>query len=279
VSFKMARLNFNSELSDTVFCALDLETTGMKASVHKIVEVGMVKFTVDSIIDEYESLVNPEQHISQSVTRIHGITNEMVSSSAPISSIIKKIESFWAGAILVIQNPGFDCAFLARAFYDNGLKMKPIYAIDTAKISKAAYPHLLNHKLNTVSAHIGFSFKHHRALPDARACRQIFLSSLKVLDPEKKFTLTNLMSIYGELVKPKLNFGTAKKNEEIKGIKIGIPVTIKYKDSEGNLSQREIVPHNIVGEGSSPYILAYCKLRQEERLFKINRITEIMNTI
>jgi DNA polymerase III epsilon subunit family exonuclease len=277
----MIYLDLNSKLSDTVFCALDLETTGMNASVHKIVEIGMVKFTLNGILDEYESLVNPLQHIPQSVTQIHGITNEMVSLSVPISSIIKKVESFLKGTILVIQNPGFDFSFLSRAFNDSGIRTDTLYAIDTVRMSNLAYPQLINHKLNTVSAHIGFKFKHHRAFSDANACMQIFLSSLNILDPENKFTFSNLISIHGNFVRPKLNFGAAKRIEKINGIngiKIGIPVIIKYKDSEGHISQREIIPRSIVNEGSAAYVVAYCKLRREERLFKINRITEIINT-
>jgi len=268
----MTQLRLNTKLSETVFCALDVETTGMRASVHKIVEIGMVKFTFDGVIDEFETLVNPEQHIPQSVTRIHGITNEMVSSSLPVSSIIKKIKSFLNGTILVIQNPGFDFSFLSRAFYDNNIKMDVLYAIDTVRLSKRAYPQLGNHKLDTVSEHIGFKFEHHRALPDAYACMEIFLSSLSVLDPQKKFTLSGLASLHGKFIKPKPVLTPPKKIEEVNGIKIGIPVTIKYKDSKGNISQREIIPYNIYNEDS---IFAYCKLRNEERSFKINRIAEI----
>ena len=44
-------IHFNSKLSDMIFCALDLETTGINAAFHKIVEVGMVKFTFDGIVD------------------------------------------------------------------------------------------------------------------------------------------------------------------------------------------------------------------------------------
>lgn len=44
----------------------------------------------------------------------------------------------------------------------------------TCRAARKAFPHLKNHKLDTVAAHIGFDLKdHHHALADAEACAEI----------------------------------------------------------------------------------------------------------
>jgi DNA polymerase-3 subunit epsilon len=49
----------------------------------------------------------------------------------------------------------------------------------TCRAARRAFPHLPNHKLPTVAAHVGFDFRnHHHALADAEACAAIALALL-----------------------------------------------------------------------------------------------------
>ena len=49
----------------------------------------------------------------------------------------------------------------------------------TVKLSRAVWPDLVNHKLNTMAAYIGVEFKHHYALDDAETCAKVVLEAAK----------------------------------------------------------------------------------------------------
>ena len=48
---------------DKIYISLDLETTGFNPLEDKIIEVGIVKFQGNKILDTWQSLVNPGQKI------------------------------------------------------------------------------------------------------------------------------------------------------------------------------------------------------------------------
>ena len=66
-------------------CLIDVETTGTNRENDKIIEIALklVKFdkqngNMISFEHSYESFQDPEENISQEITKITGITNEMV---------------------------------------------------------------------------------------------------------------------------------------------------------------------------------------------------------
>ena len=67
---------------------LDSETTGFNAKIDKVIEIAMVPFEFDKsgniykILPEYNSLQDPNIPIPQEITRVTGITNEMVSGKS-----------------------------------------------------------------------------------------------------------------------------------------------------------------------------------------------------
>lgn len=90
------------------------------------------------------------------------------------------LEQFYAfcGAarILVAHNAPFDTGFIRAAAGRSGLPY-PFTSIDTVPICRALYPHLKNHKLDTVANHLRLEpFQHHRACDDAQGAGRIFLS-------------------------------------------------------------------------------------------------------
>ena len=46
---------------------------------------------------------------------------------------------------------------------------------------RRVWPDLPNHKLDTVAGHLGYSFHHHQALDDARACAYIVLKAAEIV--------------------------------------------------------------------------------------------------
>ena len=61
-------------------------------------------------------LVKPNQKISQKITDITGITNEMVKDKPPIEEVLPKFIEFIGGLPLVAHNIEFDYGFLCENY-------------------------------------------------------------------------------------------------------------------------------------------------------------------
>ena len=102
------------------YAVVDLETTGGIAKRDKITELAIILFDGENILEEFQSLVNPERSIPSNITRITGITNEMVADAPKFYEIAKKVIEMTEGAIFVAHNVRFDYQFLREEFRSLG---------------------------------------------------------------------------------------------------------------------------------------------------------------
>jgi DNA polymerase III epsilon subunit family exonuclease len=266
----------SSELiSETEFCALDIETTGTNPYTDRMVEIGMIRFTIDSTIREYQTLINPGVPIPYMVQRIHGISDQMVVDSPSASEIIRDIDSFIGRRPVVIHNVRFDLSFIEAEYRRNGMESPIFRSFDTVNFSRKVFPDMENHKLDTVSRTLGIDLSsHHRALADAAACMDIFRSCVKTADPLRCWTVDACAKfVPGGNRKPRETLEKSRKGGKII---VGKEVVIRYIDSSGVATERKILPKKIVTQGKQTVIYAYCYLRGEDRNFKAGRIEEVI---
>ena len=72
---------------------VDVETTGGKHEQHRVTEVGMVKVINGKIVDRWQSLINPQRHIPNAITRLTGISNHMVEGQPHFVDVIDQIDA------------------------------------------------------------------------------------------------------------------------------------------------------------------------------------------
>lgn len=98
------------------YIALDTETTGLShKNGDRVIEIGAVKFDplTGEVGDEFHRYVNPGIPIPPAVTKIHGITDEMLADKPSFAEIAEELEEFVKGAHVVIHNAQFDVGFLS----------------------------------------------------------------------------------------------------------------------------------------------------------------------
>lgn len=268
-------VNGSVKLAEIDFCAVDLETTGVNPAFDKIVEFGAVRFRIDGGNICYQTLVNPGVHIPENVIRIHGITDKMVSGAPALEDIRDDFFSFIDGTVLVIQNPRFDLSFIDRALSMSNAPRPELLALDTVRLAKKHFTELPNHKLPTLASHLGLELVSHRALDDAIACMAVFCETLKGFGLTGESTFSDLIRIHGELVRPGIVSESSIGTEVWRNICIGEEVTIRYIDSDGIATIRQILPKEFLTYGKNNYILAHCFLRDSERCFMTSRIMVI----
>lgn len=146
---------------------LDTETTGLDYTREKIIEFAAVRLENGKIKAEFQTLINPEQHIRKSSMAIHGISEDMVKDAPTEAEILPAILEFMGDYPMVAHNAIFDYSFLNEA----SLRVfdKPIQnaRIDTQQMFKEVFPDLESHGLDALTKKFNVEFtKHHRAMAD-----------------------------------------------------------------------------------------------------------------
>ncbi len=177
---EIVRGNGNTSL-DGEFVVFDIETTGLSAVNDEIIEIGACKVKDGEIVDRFSSFVNPGVLISEEITNLTGITNEMVKDASPISAVLKDFIDFCQDAPLVAHNASFDVSFIKQAAGRLNISYRPV-SIDTLGLARALLPELSKHKLNLVCDYLGVELNgHHRAVNDAEATAQVFIKFIQKL--------------------------------------------------------------------------------------------------
>ena len=153
---------------------VDLETTGMRAGVDRVTEVGIVR--VDAATDggpprvsEWTTLVNPGEPIPAVIQALTGITDAMVRDAPHFPAIASAIEARIEGCVFVAHNARFDHGFLKHEFARVGRPFSA-RALCTVKLSRRLFPEAAGHGLDAIVArHELAATDRHRALGDARA--------------------------------------------------------------------------------------------------------------
>lgn len=139
----------------------------------KITEIGIVLYDGSTIIDKYQTLVNPGRSIPQEITRITGITNAMVSDAPKFFEVAKKVVEMTEGAIFVAHNVRFDYSFLKEEFSSLGYTFTK-RQLCTVRLSRKTFPGLRSYSLGNLITHFGISVSaRHRALDDAIATTEL----------------------------------------------------------------------------------------------------------
>jgi len=100
----------------------DLETTGIKVTTDRIVEICIVRVATDNTTKIKTLRINPEMHIPEEVTAIHGITDEDVKDSPKFSEIAHELVQFLDNCDLAGFNSNhFDIPLLAEEFFRAGI--------------------------------------------------------------------------------------------------------------------------------------------------------------
>jgi DNA polymerase-3 subunit epsilon len=96
-----------------LFVCLDCESTGLEPKSDRIVEIAVCQFTLDRMMEQYETLVDPGCDIPQTSQDIHKISQEMVQGKPKISEALPKILKLIDNHILVGHGIPFDIALIA----------------------------------------------------------------------------------------------------------------------------------------------------------------------
>lgn len=178
-----------------MFAIVDIETTGGSPVNSRITEIAIFLFDGKQVVDEFTTLINPECYIPPNITRLTGITNEMVANAPRFYEVARRIVEITDGATFVAHNVPFDYKFIQTEFKRLGYDYnRP--TLCTVRLSRKYMPGYPSYSLGTICDSLGISINgRHRAAGDALATVKLFQELLHIsphLATEGQDTLTSL---------------------------------------------------------------------------------------
>lgn len=160
------------------YVALDLELTGLDPVRDDIIEVGVVKFRGDEVLDTFSSLVRTSRRLPLKVERLVGIAPEELRDAPPFEAIQGRLSGFLGTYPVVGHGIDTDISFLARY----GLTPSRL-VIDTFELASILVPEARRYTLSSLVKRLGIAHPNaHRALDDALAAKDLFLALVERLE-------------------------------------------------------------------------------------------------
>ncbi|MGB1009479.1 MAG: exonuclease domain-containing protein [Thiolinea sp.] len=163
---------------------LDCETTGGKATFHRITEIGLLVIEEGEITERWQQLINPRTHIPPEIQRLTGITPALLKDAPEFADIAKTLLTYLKDRVLVAHNARFDYGFLKNEFsrLNIAYSTSPLCSV---KVSRRLFPQYKRHSLNAIIKRFNFSIENrHRGLDDALMVWKLFLKASALFPAE-----------------------------------------------------------------------------------------------
>lgn len=175
-----------------MFVCLDLETTGLSARDDHVIEVAIVRFDHEKILDEWSSLVKSPIPIPAFSANLTGISNEMVKDAPTLDSLKATILEKLGDLPIMGHFIFFDVNFLNEKKFG-----VPNIQLDTCQLAQALLHKEASYSLEVLARKLGIEQPGaHRALNDVKANIELFwrfCEHIKSLDPKEKEVLKPIL--------------------------------------------------------------------------------------
>jgi DNA polymerase III epsilon subunit family exonuclease len=147
--------------------AIDVETTGLFAGGHRVLEVASVRIEDGVVEGGWSSLVRPDRPIPAGATAVHGITAAMVRDAPTAGAVAASLAAEIGDRPLVFHHARFDLPFLEALMREGGQPPPRQPVIDTLGLARGIEPRG-GHSLGRLARRYGIPPRErHRALSDA----------------------------------------------------------------------------------------------------------------
>ena len=174
-----------------LYSIVDIETTGNGYRGQRITEISIFVFDGKKIVNEFTSLVNPEQKIPAFITNLTGITDAMVRTAPKFYEIAKTVEEITHDTVFVAHNVNFDYNIIKQEFKDLGFDFKR-QKLCTVRLSRKIIPGLKSYSLGNICSVEGIRIsERHRARGDAEATVALFQ---RLINKDHQFTINAFLN-------------------------------------------------------------------------------------
>ncbi|SEG26539.1 exonuclease domain-containing protein [Sphingobacterium lactis] len=156
------------------YAIVDIETTGGFAAANQITEIAILISDGSQVIEEFSTLINPQQPIPFHIQTLTGITDDMVENAPVFREVAERIFQLLDGKIFVAHNVHFDYSFVLASLKDAGYNWKA-NKLCTVRLSRKIFPNLGSYSLGRLCKSLSIAIQdRHRAYGDAAATLTLF---------------------------------------------------------------------------------------------------------
>lgn len=211
-----------------MYAIIDVETTGGSPSQDRLIEVAIFVFDGKKVTDSYSTLLNPRRPIDPYVTKLTGITNEMVKKAPAFEDIHEKLLELTHENIFVAHNVKFDFGMLRQEFRRMGIDFNR-KQLDTVNLARKVIPGFQSYSLGNICDSLGIQINdRHRASGDAEATVKLLQLILDKPVSAKYVEIELNHGIDVDLLPPYLSKAEIEKLPEDAGV-------FYYKDETGKI--------------------------------------------
>lgn len=159
------------------FVAIDVETAN--ADMASICQIGAARFVDGTLTEEWKTYVDPKGYFDHINISIHGIDEEIVRGAPTFPHVSEKLIRFLGNGI-VVTHTHFDRVALHQAAARYKILPPTCNWLDSARVARRTWKQFSQrgYGLSSVCDLIGYEFKHHDALEDAKAAGHILLAAM-----------------------------------------------------------------------------------------------------
>lgn len=174
----------DASLDSLDYVVVDVETTGASpVRGDRVTEIALVEVSGGRIAGEFSTLVNPGRPIPSWITRLTGITAEMVEDAPAFEEVADRVQERLEGRVFVAHNVPFDWRFVAHEMRRARSVLPEGPRLCTLRLARRALPGLRRKGLDGVTRHFDVEIEaRHRAAGDALATASVLLRLLELAD-------------------------------------------------------------------------------------------------
>lgn len=160
-----------------IFVAIDIETAN--ADMASICQIGLVKYEEGILSEEWKTYVDPEDDFDGFNISIHGIDQSVVRGGPTFPELNDTLRTYLEGKVVVCHTH-FDRVAIRKAAQRYGVIEPQSTWLDSARVARRAWNECAwkGYGLYNVCKMLGYDFKHHDALEDAKAAAHILLAAV-----------------------------------------------------------------------------------------------------
>ena len=159
------------------FIAIDVETAN--ADMSSICQIGLACYKNSILAEEWKSYVNPEDYFDEINISIHGIDESTVRGASTFKQLSETLYKFLDNQIAICHTH-FDRVAINQASEKCSVRSPNCVWLDSARVARRTWEEFAwrGYGLYNVCKRLGYDFKHHDALEDAKAAGQILLAAI-----------------------------------------------------------------------------------------------------
>lgn len=157
----------------------DIEATGLDSD-RDMIEIALITFEDDKVIEVYETLINPLRTIPEYISNLTSITNRDLATAPKFYEVADAIRMRLEGSVFVSHNTDFDLGLLRKKYHEMGQEIK-VKNFCTLKVAQHEIPGLANYNLDALCSFFHIKIEErHRAIGDAKATLELFKELLQL---------------------------------------------------------------------------------------------------